>query len=93
MGSPGWKNGKESEDNYKGVHIDRVARGDRDHSVVDGEPYGGREMTWFCTDRHQGLINGIFLDFTARKIELKELWTLRWHRSCDISKACDQCKP
>ena len=53
--------------------------------AYDGAPYGGREMTWFCTDRHQGFINGIFLDFTARKIELKELWTLRWHRSCDIS--------
>jgi len=39
-----------------------------------------QEMRLFCTDRHNGFINGIFLDFSVRKIGLKELWTLKWHR-------------
>jgi len=51
----------------------------------DGEPYGGREMAWFCTDRHRGAINGIFLDFTVRKVGLKELWTLKWHKNYDTN--------
>ena len=34
----------------------------------------------FCLDRHNGTINGAFLDFSVRKIGLKELWTLKWHR-------------
>jgi prepilin-type N-terminal cleavage/methylation domain-containing protein/prepilin-type processing-associated H-X9-DG protein len=35
----------------------------------------------FCMNRHNGYINGLFLDFSVRKIGLKELWTLKWHRS------------
>ena len=34
-------------------------------------------------NRHQGHVNGLFLDFSARKIGLKELWTLKWHRNED----------
>jgi hypothetical protein len=53
----------------------------------DGAPWNNQEMTWFCTDRHEGYINGIFLDFSVRKIGLKELWTLKWHRNFDINGA------
>ena len=34
----------------------------------------------FCIDRHNGGVNGVFLDFSVRKIGLKELWKLKWHR-------------
>jgi len=34
----------------------------------------------FCINRHDGYVNGVFLDWSVRKIGLKELWTLRWHR-------------
>ena len=32
----------------------------------------------FCINRHNGYINGLFLDWSVRKIGLKELWTLKW---------------
>ena len=32
-----------------------------------------------CIDRHSGGINIVFMDFSVRKVELKELWTLKWH--------------
>lgn len=39
-----------------------------------------------CINRHNGYINGLFLDCsTVRKIGLKELWTLRWHREFNTS--------
>jgi prepilin-type processing-associated H-X9-DG protein len=38
------------------------------------------EMAYFCLNRHDGYVNGLFLDWSARKIGLKELWTLKWHR-------------
>ena len=34
----------------------------------------------FCINRHNGHVNGLFLDWSARRIGLKELWTLKWHR-------------
>ena len=42
---------------------------------------GGMEN--FCLDRHTvpGETQGIFMDYSARKIGLKELWTLKWHRN------------
>jgi prepilin-type N-terminal cleavage/methylation domain-containing protein len=42
-------------------------------------------MQRFVINRHQGAINGIFLDQTVRKIPLKSLWRQRWHRSWDMS--------
>ena len=41
------------------------------------------QMGRYCLDRHSGFVNGLFLDFSARKIGLKELWTLKWHKSYD----------
>ena len=44
-----------------------------------------REMMHFCIDRHQGSINVLFLDWSVRKVGLKELWTLKWHRNFDTN--------
>ncbi|MBW8042118.1 MAG: hypothetical protein FVQ85_19255 [Planctomycetes bacterium] len=34
----------------------------------------------FCINRHDGGINSLFLDWSVRKVGLKELWTLKWHK-------------
>jgi prepilin-type processing-associated H-X9-DG protein len=39
------------------------------------------EMNHFCINRHDGFINLLFMDWSARPVGLKELWTLKWHRS------------
>jgi prepilin-type N-terminal cleavage/methylation domain-containing protein/prepilin-type processing-associated H-X9-DG protein len=33
-----------------------------------------------CINRHNGSINSLFMDWSVRKVGLKELWTLKWHR-------------
>ena len=38
----------------------------------------------FCLDRHNGAINIVFLDGTARKIALKQLWKLKWSTEFNI---------
>jgi len=43
------------------------------------------EMHHFCIDRHKECINCVFLDWNVRKVGLKELWKLRWHRGFDTS--------
>ncbi len=35
------------------------------------------EMQWWCINRHMGYINVCFMDASARKVGLKELWTLK----------------
>ncbi len=42
-------------------------------------------MRAFCIDRHDGGINILFMDWSVRKVGLKELWTLKWHRSYDTA--------
>jgi len=37
-------------------------------------------MARVCIDRHQGFVGCVFVDFSARKVGLKGLWTLKWHR-------------
>ena len=43
------------------------------------------EMMHFCIDRHNGSTNFLFLDWSVRKVDLKELWTLKWHREFDTN--------
>ena len=45
----------------------------------------GNEMIRFCLDRHDGYTNGVFVDFSVRKIGLKELWKLKWHPTFDTN--------
>ncbi len=49
------------------------------------------QMGRFCINRHEGFINSLFLDFSARKVGLKELWTLKWHRRYDTCGPYTQC--
>jgi prepilin-type N-terminal cleavage/methylation domain-containing protein/prepilin-type processing-associated H-X9-DG protein len=39
----------------------------------------------FCMNRHDGYVNGLFLDWSARKVGLKELWTLPWYYEFDTA--------
>jgi hypothetical protein len=43
------------------------------------------EIRCFCINRHTGFVNGLFMDWSVRKVGLKELWTLNWHRGCDTN--------
>jgi len=41
---------------------------------------GGNDMDRCCINRHDGFVGCAFTDGTARKVGLKELWTLKWHK-------------
>ena len=43
-------------------------------SVAEDSPLSPRS----CMDRHDGGVNCLFLDWSVRKVGLKELWTLKW---------------
>lgn len=53
--------------------------------TFDGEQWQGDNMGRICLNRHGGFVNTLFLDFSARKVGLKELWALKWHRSYNTS--------
>ena len=38
-----------------------------------------------CINRHEGAINSLFLDWSVRRVGLKELWTLKWHPRWDTA--------
>jgi prepilin-type processing-associated H-X9-DG protein len=38
-----------------------------------------------CTNRHDGGINMLFMDWSVRKVGLKELWTFKWHPTYDTA--------
>ena len=57
----------------------------------DGQIYYGDtnidEMRNCCLNRHHEAINVLFVDSSVRKVGLKELWELRWHRNWFINAA------
>jgi prepilin-type processing-associated H-X9-DG protein len=48
-------------------------------------PGFGFGLAPFCLNRHNEHINGLFLDWSVRKVGLKELWTLKWHQQFDTA--------
>jgi prepilin-type N-terminal cleavage/methylation domain-containing protein/prepilin-type processing-associated H-X9-DG protein len=55
----------------------------------DGDYYGTNEgnideMKNFCINRHDGYVGVLFLDFSVRRVSLKGLWYLWWHRGWPI---------
>lgn len=51
--------------------------------TFDGEcswQWYGNAMRSFCINRHNGYVNGVFLDASVRRIGLKGLWNLHWHK-------------
>lgn len=46
---------------------------------IDMDTYN--EMHLVCINRHNGAINMLFLDSSVRRVGLKKLWTLKWHRT------------
>ena len=47
---------------------------------LDSSEFAGRGMDCFCIDRHSGCSNVLFMDWSVRRVGVKELWTLKWHR-------------
>ncbi len=50
------------------------------------------DMKKICVDRHMGYINVCYLDFSARKTGLKEIWTLKHDRNYDTCNDYTICK-
>ena len=52
---------------------------DRSQPIEESE-FGrfGLGIGEFCTNRHRDSVNALFLDWSVRKVGLKELWTLNW---------------
>jgi prepilin-type N-terminal cleavage/methylation domain-containing protein len=48
------------------------------HGPIDGDPPG--EINRWNLDRHKLSINLVFLDWSVRKVGLKQLWQLRWSK-------------
>jgi len=44
-------------------------------------------MSHFCMNRHDMAVNGVFLDMSAKRIKLKDLWGLKWHRQYETLNA------
>ena len=44
-----------------------------------------QKMGSFTINRHNEHVNGLFLDWSVRKIGIKELWTLKWHMQWDTA--------
>ncbi|NQV35654.1 MAG: type II secretion system protein [Phycisphaeraceae bacterium] len=54
----------------------------------NGEWQGaGHEMKHFAMDRHGGGVNVLFMDSSARKVAVKDLWGLNWHKDYPQARA------
>ena len=62
-------------------HTDRPA----DSTTRVTGAVNSQEMQRACVNRHGGFQNTVFCDWSARKVGMKELWTLKWNRSFNIN--------
>jgi len=93
----GIPNGKTASPNYVPVFADSTWHDawprDNDAPMLTRDGFGitdqgtTGEMNHFCIDRHNGFVNFLFMDWSVRKVGLKENWTLKWHRAFNTSGA------
>ena len=69
----------------------------RPHHTDQPPEYGGQVDGWstnamkmLCLNRHNGNTNSLFLDFSVRRVGLKELWRLKWNRNYDLNAPLPQ---
>lgn len=48
------------------------------------------EMMHFALDRHVRGVNSLFMDFSVRKVPIRKLWELKWHREFDTQQVHKQ---
>jgi len=53
--------------------------------VLENGTGGTGMMQRYCIDRHHGCINAVFVDFSIRRVGLKELWALKWHKAFETT--------
>ncbi len=66
-----------------------------DTDIPDSQEFGGYDgygyMRLFLQNRHgNGVSMGVFTDGSARTVGLKELWTLKWHKTFDTNNPYTQ---
>jgi hypothetical protein len=47
-------------------------------------------MMHFALDRHVRGVNSLFMDFSIRKVPVRKLWELKWHREFDTQRVHTQ---
>jgi len=47
--------------------------------------WSGNNSGRCAINRHQGFLNAAFMDWSVRKIGIKEIWTLKWHKDYNIA--------
>jgi prepilin-type N-terminal cleavage/methylation domain-containing protein len=61
------------------VDSDRIGGRPREFDPPQPLEFGAGGFGGFCINRHEGHVNSLFLDWSVRKVGLKELWTLEWY--------------
>ncbi len=50
-------------------------------AATEFSAWSDNNMARCCINRHQGTVSTGFMDWSARKVGLKELYTLKWHKN------------
>ena len=78
-----------SHKTYPSIYVDNLNRAYRFPVLLDCASIFGSastpESSKFCINRHDGCINGLFMDWSVRKVGLKELWKFKWHKDFDTN--------
>ncbi len=82
----GWKSLEEQGGDQIPVLLDSIREGLLPEEIdapfnQEYRPGPNSHMGCAAINRHMGAVNSLFLDSSVRRVDLKALWTLKWHRS------------
>ena len=86
----GWKTAYESGANNvplftEALRFDLWPKEDQKPAANEFAAWSGNNMGRCCINRHQGFVGTLFLDLSVRKVGVKELYKLKWHKSFDTN--------
>jgi hypothetical protein len=65
------------------LHFDVRPQEHQGPADIELAAWSGNQMARSCLNRHIGFESVSFSDLSVRKVGVKELWTLKWHRKFD----------
>jgi hypothetical protein len=92
-----WRTAQVKGAGFVGIHgdqqwIDAWPDG-KEPPQYEGVPWGvpdhTNSMRRICINRHNRYVNWVFMDYSVKKLGLKQLWRIKWHRRYDLQVVVD----
>ena len=86
MSDGGWMYARATTNDPAPTNVEYEAIMSQPDYFSNWAPLANKEMWRIVHNRHYGGLNVLFMDASVKKVKMKELWTLKWNKSSNMTR-------